>query len=122
MSYNVQIEQLCIFDISCFSLLLISHLIILVSYSSMTIRRACGNQTYNHSATNREGKLSKTLFIVTVVSLLLTLPWIIIFKTRKIISLPTYSMISRRTFFRLRYSFFFLCYTNSLFSIQFLMH
>ena len=53
-------------------------LIILVFYSSITIKIVCGNQSHHPGATNRERKLTKTLFIVTVVSLLLTLPYVIL--------------------------------------------
>ena len=58
-----------------FSSFLFCLLIILVSYSSIAIKVFCGNQPHHHDATNRERKLTKTLFIVTVVSLLLTLPY-----------------------------------------------
>ena len=54
-------------------------LIILVSYSSIAIKIAFGNQPRHHGATSRERKLTKTLFIVTVVSLMLTLPQIFFF-------------------------------------------
>ena len=61
-----------------FSFLLFCLLIILVSYSSIAIKIVCGNQPHHDGATNRERKLTKTLFIVTVVSLLLTLPFVIL--------------------------------------------
>ena len=60
------------------SFFLFCLLIILVSYSSMAIKIVCGNQPHHHGATNRERKLTKTLFIVIVVSLLLTLPYVIL--------------------------------------------
>ena len=59
------------------SFLLFFLLIVLVSYSSIAVKIVCGNQAHNHSATSRERKLTKTLLIVTVASLLLTLPVII---------------------------------------------
>ncbi|XP_015758274.1 PREDICTED: uncharacterized protein LOC107337582 [Acropora digitifera] len=73
----------------CFNYFLFCLLIILVSYSSIAIRVVCGNQPHRHSATTRERKLTKTLFIVTVVSLLLAR-------------------------FQLNYPFYFLLYANSL--------
>ena len=60
-----------------FSSFLFCPLIILVSYLSIAIKIVCGNQPHHHGATNRERKLTKTLFVVTVVSLLLTLPIVI---------------------------------------------
>ena len=43
-----------------------------VSYWSMAIKIVYGTQSHHRSATNRRRKLTKTLFIVTVVSLLVT--------------------------------------------------
>ena len=63
--------------LSYFSFFLFCFLIILVSYSSIAIKVVCGNQPHHHGATNRERKLTKTLFFVTVASLLLTLPHVI---------------------------------------------
>ena len=96
------------FDISYFSFLLFCSLVIFVSYSSIAIKIGFGTQPHHHGATSRERKLTKTLFIVTVVSLLLTLPFLIS-KTVGSNTLPTYIIISRRKYFLL-----FLCYANSL--------
>ena len=60
-----------------YSSFLFCLLIIAVSYSSIAIKIVCGTQPHHHGAINRERKLTKTLFIVTVVSLLLTLPYVI---------------------------------------------
>ena len=49
-------------------------LIICVSYTSIVIKVRCGAQPQHHGAASRERKLTKTLFIVTVVSLLVCLP------------------------------------------------
>ena len=49
-------------------------LIICVSYSSIVIKVRCGAQPQHHGAASRERKLTMTLFIVTVVSLLVNLP------------------------------------------------
>ena len=49
-------------------------LIISISYSSIVIKVRCGVQPRHHGAASRERKLTMTLLIVTVVSLLLYLP------------------------------------------------
>ncbi|XP_074618750.1 lysophosphatidic acid receptor 3-like isoform X1 [Acropora palmata] len=106
-------QALHIFNISCFSFFLFCDLIIVVCYSSIAIKFVCGTQPHHHGATSRERILTKTLFIVTAVSLLLVLPYIIS-KTLEEMSLPTYAMISPRTYFRLNNFLLFLCYANSL--------
>ena len=90
-------------------------LIILVSYSSIAIKVIYGNQPYHQGATSREKKLTKTLFIVTVVSVLLTQPFII-FCILYSMSSHTFMAISLQTWFRLYYSFVFLFCANSLFN------
>jgi len=52
-------------------------LIVCVSYSSIVIKVRCGAQPQHHGATSREIKLTMTLLIVTVASLLLNLPFVI---------------------------------------------
>ena len=52
--------------------------IICVSYACIVIKVRCGAQPQHHGAANRERKLTMTLLIVTVVSLLLYLPYMII--------------------------------------------
>ena len=94
------------------SFFLFCLLIILVSYSSIAIKIVCGNHPHHHGATNREKRLTKTLFIVTVVSLLLTLPYVILW----ILDLGSFHMavtLSLQAWFRLRLSVFFLFYANS---------
>ena len=49
--------------------------IICVSYTSIVIKVRCGAQPQHHGAASRERKLTMTLLIVTVVSLLLYLPF-----------------------------------------------
>ena len=68
-------ERIRIFLISYLSSFLFCLLTIVVSYSSMAIKIVYGTQPHHRSATNRGRKLTKTLFIVTVVSLL---PYIIV--------------------------------------------
>ena len=55
----------------------IGLLVICVSYSSIVIKVRSGAQPQHHGAFSRERKLTMTLLIVTVVSLLLSLPNII---------------------------------------------
>ena len=90
-------------------------LIILVSYSSVAIKIAFGNPPRHHGATSRERKLTKTLFIVTVVSLLLTLPQIIFLFCDFVSQLPNFlETVSIRTRFLCSLFFSFLFYANSL--------
>ncbi|XP_067050768.1 adenosine receptor A3-like [Acropora muricata] len=99
------------FFVSYFSFCLFCLLVIVVSYSSIAIKIVFLTQSHYHGATSRERKLTKTLFLVTVVSLLLTLPFII-FKIRSLVAFS--KMISLRTLFWLHYSFICLFYTSSL--------
>ncbi|XP_067043003.1 pinopsin-like isoform X1 [Acropora muricata] len=95
------------------SFFLFCFLIILVSYSSIAVKLACGNQSHHDGATSRERKLTKTLFIVTVASLTLTQP-VIIFLILDTASSHTFSVISRQTRSRLHYYFGFSFCANSL--------
>ena len=72
------LKGFCIFGLSYLSSFLFCLLTIIVSYTSISIKIVYGTQPHYRSATNRGRKLTKTLFIMTVVSLLLTLPFIII--------------------------------------------
>ena len=96
-----------------FSFLLFLLLIILVSYSSIAGKIVRGNQSHHHGATGRERKLTKTLFNVTVVSFLLTQPFII-FMILDDVSPHIFTAISHRTWWRLYYSFVFFFWANSL--------
>ena len=98
--------------LSYLSFLLLCLLIILVSYSSIAIKIVCGNQPHHHGATNRERKLTKTLFIVTVVSLLLTLPCVILW-ILNLVSFHTGVTLSFQARFRLNSSVVFLVFENS---------
>ena len=71
-------EQFSILSTSYLLSFMFCLLTIIVSYSSIAIKIVYGTQPHHRSATNRGGKLTKTPFIVTVVSLLLTLPYIIL--------------------------------------------
>ncbi|XP_067029998.1 tachykinin-like peptides receptor 99D [Acropora muricata] len=90
-------------------------LIMIVSYSSIAIKTVCGNQPHYHGATGRERKLTKTLFIVTVVSLLLTQPFIMLW-ILDLVSSHTFTAISLQTWSQLYYSFCSLFCANSLFN------
>ena len=98
--------------LSYFTSFLFCLLIILVSYSSIAIKIVCGNHPHHHGATNRERKLTKTLFIVTVVSLLLTLPDVIS-RILSLVSFHTVATLSLEARFRLRLSVLFLFFANS---------
>lgn len=88
--------------------LLLSLSIITVSYSSIAIKIVCGNQSHRHGSNNRERKLTRTLFMVTIISLLLTLPHI---------TLLIHSSLSSLTltyiFLHLNYFFYSLFFANS---------
>ena len=88
-------------------------LIICVSYTSIVIKVRCGAQPQHHGAASRERKLTMTLLIVTVVSLLLSLPYVIfgfvIFSSDfNFMSLP------HSVRFHLDYTVVSLFYANSL--------
>ncbi|XP_029209062.2 adenosine receptor A3-like [Acropora millepora] len=96
-----------IFSILCYSSGLSCLLIITVSYLAIAIKIVYGTQSRHRSATSRGRKLTKTLFIVTVVSLLLTLPIIIV---NLFFSLQLYTSIP----FHLGFSSYFMLFANSL--------
>ena len=98
--------------LSYFSIFLFCLFIILVSYSSIAIKIVCGNQPHHHGATNRERKLTKTLFIVTVASLLLTLPYVI-FQIHSLVSVLAVRSIYTKTWIRLALPAHFLFFANS---------
>ena len=99
---------------SYFSLLLCCLFIMVVSYSSIATKFYCGKHPQHHGAIRRERKLTKTLFIVTIVSLILVMPFTIfylyvIFSPGEIIE-----TISYQTELRLMHSLHCLFYGNSL--------
>ena len=91
---------------------LICLLIISFSYVSIVIKVRCGAQPHRHGAASREKKLTMTLFIVTFVSLLTWLPFVIIgflyFAT------DIFSSVSIITSKRLNLVLIVLYYANSL--------
>ncbi|XP_029209219.1 substance-K receptor-like [Acropora muricata] len=114
--YEIQIsnfEQYEHFLASYYLLCLLCLLIIVVSYSSIGIKIVCGTQPHHEGAVSRERRLTKTLFVVTVVSFLLALPFVIFASCEKNALLAT-ALISHRTYLRLKLSFVILFYANSL--------
>ncbi|XP_078364519.1 uncharacterized protein LOC144648940 [Oculina patagonica] len=87
-------------------------LVICISYASIVIKVRCGAQPQHHGAASRERKLTMTLLIVTVVSLLLYLPRVIFI----FLSFGTgiISSMSTVTFVRLNNILNVLFYANSL--------
>ena len=90
-----------------FSFLLCVPFIIFVSYTSIAIKFYCGTHPQHHGATIRERKLTKTLFLVTVVSLTLLLPLLIVY------SGGSYDTISHQTCSPLKYTLIFFFFANS---------
>ena len=84
-------------------------LVICISYASIIIKVRCGAQTQHHGAASRERKLTMTLLIVTVVSLLLYLPDVMFHFTN-----DNNSSMSKETFLRLHNALNILYYANSL--------
>ena len=88
----------------------ISLVIICVSYTSIVIKVRCGAQPQHHGAASRERKLTMTLLIVTVVSLLLYLPWVVAWHTLWVSKLS----LSPSVQFHLKNALLVLFYANSL--------
>ena len=97
---------------SYFSLLLCCLFIMVVSYSSIATKFYCGMHPQHHGAIRRERKLTKTLFIVTIVSLILVTPFTIFYLY--LIFSPGGETISYHTRLHLSYSLHCLFYGNSL--------
>ena len=92
---------------SCCCLCLI---VICVSYTSIALKFWCGTRPPSHGAANRQRKLTVTLFIMTIVYLLLCLPDIIL----TFLSSTVIHSLSFPTFLRLKLYFILLYHTNSL--------
>ena len=85
-------------------------IVIGVSYTSIALKFWCGTRPPSHGAANRQRKLTVTLFIMTIVSLLLWLPYVVY-------TCVPFSVIDRfsfLTYLRLRLFFSLLYRTNSL--------
>ena len=95
---------------TCFTFISICLVIICVSYSSIVIKVRYGAQPQHHGAASRERKLTMTLLIVTVVSVLLYLPYVVFF----FVFLINKPEMSRSLRIHLNYALVFLFYANSL--------
>ena len=85
-------------------------LVICVSYTSIALFFWCGTRPPSHGAANRQRKLTDTLFIMTIASLLLWLPYVVY----TFVSFSVLGRFSSLAHFRLRLSFSLLYHTNSL--------
>ena len=86
--------------------------VIFVSYASIFMKISCGAHPQHHGAASRERKLNATLFIVTLVSLLMWLSYVISIFLRY--STEIFSSFCTVTNARFFFSLFFLFYANSL--------
>ena len=86
--------------------------VICVSYTSTVVKFCCGARPPHHGTARRQRKLTVTLFIMTVVSLLLYLPYVVAtfvyFTTNHLKSLPFQKQL------RLNLALIFLFNANSL--------
>ena len=89
-------------------------LIICVSYTSIVIKVRCGVQPRHQGAISRERKLTMTLLMVTVVSLLLYLPYVIYRYVVYISKLEILRSLPPLVGFHLDFVLFFLYYGNSI--------
>ena len=85
-------------------------IVICVSYTSIALKFWCGTRPPSHGAANRQRKLTVTLFIMTIVSLLLWLPYVVYTFVLRSGLVRFFSLAH----FRLRLSFSLLYHTNSL--------
>ena len=106
-------SQLLYLVVSNYSFLSICLFFIFVSYVSIAIKINCGARPRHHGAASREKKLTKTLFIMTVVSLMLWLPLVVLLYLSWLGDSYVTSL-SLSTHFHLRYAFLFLFVANSL--------
>ena len=89
---------------------LICLFVICVSYTSMAVKFYWGRNRHSHGRTNRERKLTVTLFIMTLLSLLVWLPYVIC----TFLFSDSFRSLPKSTFFRLNYALIVLYYANSL--------
>ena len=89
-------------------------LIICVAYTSIVIKVRCGTHPQHHGAASRERKLTMTLLIVTVVSLLLYLPRVIWFSAIDFRKQKIWRSLSFSVAYHLDAALLILLYANSL--------
>ena len=99
---------------SYFSLLLCCLFIMVISYSSIATKFYCGTHPQHHGAIRRERKLTKTLFIVTIVSLILVTPFTIFCLYVIVSPGEIFETISYHTMLLLFYFLRCLFFANSL--------
>ena len=87
-------------------------LVICVSYSSIAVKFLCGAHPQRHGAANRQRKLTVTLFIMTIVSLLMWLPYAVI--TFLVYDTDIVNFLLLKEFVRLEFSLIILYFMNSL--------
>ena len=88
--------------------------VICVSYSSIAVKFLCGAHPQHHGAANRQGKLTVTLFIMTIVSSLMWLPHAVYIFLLFQSSTSTMEFLSSEKLVRLELSLFILSLMNSL--------
>ena len=84
-------------------------LVICVSYTSIAVRYWCTVRPQHHGATSRQRKLTVTLLIMTIVSLLFWLPYLIF----TFVILTGRRSLSFQQMMRVRFILLLLFYTNS---------
>ena len=84
-------------------------LVICVSYTSIAVRYWCAVRPQHHGATSRQRKLTVTLLIMTIVSLLFWLPYLIF----TFVILTGRRFLSFQQMMRVRFILLLLFYTNS---------
>ena len=84
-------------------------LVICVSYTSIAVRYWCAVRPQHHGATSRQRKLTVTLLIMTIVSLLFWLPYLIF----TFVILTGRRSLSFQQMIRVRFILLLLFYTNS---------
>ena len=88
-------------------------LIICVAYTSIVIKVRCGAQPQHHGAARRERKLTMTLLIVTVVSLLFYLPHVIWLSALYFSNYEIRWSLSSSVAYHLDFALIILLYANS---------
>ena len=99
--------------VSYYSFISICLFFVFVSYVSIAVKINCGARPQHHGAASREKKLTKTLFIMTVVSLILWLP-VVFFLYLKWLGDSSVTSLSLSTNFHFYKAFLMLHYANSL--------
>ena len=85
--------------------------VICISYASIVAKISCGAHPQHHGAASRDRKLTKTLFIMTAVSLLMWLPYTIFIPLSEIV--PSFCRFHRFVFCKLSCQSCFICNQNA---------